>query len=288
MVHPLDRPMVGFDDGALFWICVMTTRRTAIRAALVQQLQTDRLLGVRQSPLTLTKPVLDYLDCGRASEQGFELLPASAVVSGDGVSVFAAVADGEKGAALSALDEKHVVSCSKCLLCKSRNNTVFGAGNPNARLVFVGEAPGFEEDRKGVPFVGRAGELLTKMIEAMGLTREDVFICNVLKCRPPNNRDPAAEEIAACSPYLLEQLSIIHPEVIVALGSPASRTLLNTSTTIGRLRGRFHDYGPPGTPMAQNPIPLMPTYHPAYLLRSPGEKGKTWSDLKLVMARLGL
>jgi DNA polymerase len=136
-------------------------------------------------------------------------------------------------------------------------------------------------------FVGRAGQLLTKMIEAMTLTRDEVFICNVLKCRPPENRDPAADEILACSPYLMRQLEIIRPEVIVALGAPAARTLLQTSDSIGRLRGRFHDFYIEG-PLAGNPTPLMPTYHPAYLLRSPQQKGKAWADLQAVMAKLGL
>ncbi|MHC4610451.1 MAG: uracil-DNA glycosylase, partial [Planctomycetota bacterium] len=148
-------------------------------------------------------------------------------------------------------------------------------------------APGSEEDRQGLAFVGRAGQLLTKMIEAMTLTRDEVFICNVLKCRPPENRDPAADEILACSPYLMRQLEIIRPEVIVALGAPAARTLLQTSDSIGRLRGRFHDFYIEG-PLAGNPTPLMPTYHPAYLLRSPQQKGKAWADLQAVMAKLGL
>jgi uracil-DNA glycosylase family 4 len=154
--------------------------------------------------------------------------------------------------------------------------------------VFVGEGPGFEEDRQGIPFVGRAGQLLTKMILAMGLRREDVYICNIVKCRPPNNRDPAADEIMACSPYLYEQLRVIDPEVIVALGAPASKTLLDTTLGIGRLRGQFHEFElrqPSGEICT---IALMPTYHPAYLLRSPQEKRKAWEDLQMVMARLGL
>jgi DNA polymerase len=165
---------------------------------------------------------------------------------------------------------------------------VFGQGNPAARLVFVGEAPGFEEDKQGFVFVGRAGQLLTRMIAAMGLTREEVFICNVLKCRPPGNRDPSADEILACNPYLCEQLEIIEPEVLVALGAPAAKTLLNTAQSIGKLRGRFHDYYPSGITGMGPAIPTMPTYHPAYLLRNPAEKRKSWEDLQMVMARLGL
>jgi DNA polymerase len=154
--------------------------------------------------------------------------------------------------------------------------------------VFVGEAPGYEEDQQGLAFVGRAGQLLTRMIVAMGLTRDDVFICNVLKCRPPQNRDPSADEILACNSYLCRQLEIIDPEVIVTLGAPAAKTLLGTAQSIGRLRGRFHDYYPSGVSGQGRSIPLMPTYHPAYLLRSPSEKGKTWDDLQLVMQLLSL
>ena len=153
--------------------------------------------------------------------------------------------------------------------------------------MFVGEAPGFDEDRQGLAFVGRAGQLLTRMIQAMNLTRQEVFICNVLKCRPPDNRDPAPDEVSACSPYLMQQLEIIRPEVIVALGAPAARTLLRSNDGIGRLRGRFHDFYIDG-PLGGDPTPLMPTYHPAYLLRSPQQKAKSWADLQQVMAKLGL
>lgn len=189
---------------------------------------------------------------------------------------------------LRLLDEQQVRGCTRCALSKTRTRTVFGQGSPCARLVFVGEAPGFDEDRQGLAFVGQAGQLLTKMIAAMGTTRDDVFICNVLKCRPPGNRAPAPDEIAACSPYLYEQLRSIRPEVIVALGAPASQTLLQTTESIGRLRGRFHDFYPSGVAGQGEAIPLMPTYHPAYLLRTPSEKMKTWQDLQQVMARLGL
>ncbi len=195
----------------------------------------------------------------------------------------------ERRRALQTLDESQVKGCRKCGLCATRTQTVFGQGSPVARIVFVGEAPGFEEDRTGLAFVGRAGELLTDMIQkGMGLRRDDVYICNVLKCRPPDNRTPAADEIAACSPYLWEQLQTISPEVIVALGAPAAQTLLNTREPIGRLRGRFHDFYPSGSPMIGQSIAVMPTYHPAYLLRSPQEKSKAWEDLKQVMTRLGL
>lgn len=195
----------------------------------------------------------------------------------------------EKAEQLRVLDEAEVNGCTKCRLCEKRTNTVFGQGDPNARLVFVGEAPGAEEDRQGLAFVGRAGQLLSRMIVAMGLTREDdVFICNVLKCRPPGNRDPSADEILACSPYLRRQLVVIQPEVLVALGAPAAKTLLNTAQPIGKLRGRFHEYYLSGVTGEGPSIPIMPTYHPAYLLRNPAEKSKTWKDLQMVMQRLGL
>ena len=190
--------------------------------------------------------------------------------------------------ALRVLDEGQVRDCVKCKLSQTRTKTVFGQGDPAARIVFVGEAPGHDEDIQGLAFVGKAGQLLTKMIEAMGLTREQVFICNVLKCRPPNNRDPAPEEVHSCWPYLDQQLKIIHPQVIVALGKPAAQTLLRTQEGISRLRGQWHDYYIGGPGGGSEPIPLMPTFHPAYLLRSPGEKVKAWSDLKQVMQKLGL
>lgn len=173
-----------------------------------------------------------------------------------------------------------VARCEQCSLCRTRTQTVFGAGNPDAALVFVGEAPGAEEDRRGEPFVGRAGQLLTDIIEkGMKLRREDVYICNVLKCRPPENRDPNPEEVYYCEPYLVSQLQIIAPKVICALGKHAAQTLLRSDAPIGRLRGQWHSY---------QGIPLRVTYHPAYLLRNPADKAKTWEDIKEVMRRLGL
>lgn len=189
---------------------------------------------------------------------------------------------------LRTLDETQVKGCRKCRLCEGRTQTVFGQGRSTARLVFVGEGPGYEEDKQGLAFVGPAGQLLTRMIAAMGLSRDQVYICNVVKCRPPENRTPLADEVLACSPYLHEQLSIIEPETIVALGAPAAKTLLNTADSIGKLRGRFHEYFPSGMPGIGRSIAVMPTYHPAYLLRSPGEKSKAWEDLQQVMARLEL
>lgn len=171
---------------------------------------------------------------------------------------------------------------------------VFGDGDPCARLMFVGEAPGADEDREGIPFVGRAGQLLNKMIAAMGLGREQVYIANVLKVRPPNNATPTPEQAALCAPYLYDQIRVVAPEVIVTLGLPATRLLLARSDSMGDMRGRWFEFPPPhADPMPEGfgaPIPVMPTYHPSFLLRqnTPENKRKVWQDLQLVMARLGL
>ncbi len=169
--------------------------------------------------------------------------------------------------------------CLRCPLGEFRTNLVFGSGNGKARLVFVGEAPGREEDLAGEPFVGEAGRLLTKIIQAMGFEREQVYICNVLKCRPPGNRNPRPEEIGVCEPFLRRQLRVIGPEVIVALGTFSAQSLLQSREPISRLRGRFHDY---------HGIALMPTFHPAYLLRNPAMKRHVWDDMQVVMKRLGI
>jgi uracil-DNA glycosylase family 4 len=174
---------------------------------------------------------------------------------------------------------EEIGECTRCKLHKGRTNLVFGVGNPKARLMFVGEAPGEDEDKKGEPFVGKAGQLLTKMIEAMGLGREDVYICNTVKCRPPNNRNPEPDELASCEPFLKGQLAAVQPEAIVTLGKFAAQALLRDETPISRMRGNWREY---------QGIPVMPTFHPAYLLRSPQEKGKVWDDLQQVMKKLGL
>ena len=169
--------------------------------------------------------------------------------------------------------------CTRCKLHKHRNKIVFGDGNPKAELVFIGEGPGHDEDVQGLPFVGRAGKLLTQMIEAMGLQRSDVYICNVVKCRPPENRQPERDEIAACSPFLVRQIESIRPKVIVCLGATAAQMLLNTNRGISGYRGEWLDYR--GTR-------LLATYHPAYLLRNPAAKSEVWKDLQKVMQVLGL
>jgi DNA polymerase len=180
-----------------------------------------------------------------------------------------------------------VRQCCKCGLGSSRTNAVPGEGNPTARIMFVGEAPGADEDAQGRPFVGRAGKLLDKIITACGLKRSDVFIGNILKCRPPENRDPTAEEIISCLPYLQRQIEIINPEIIVTLGAHATRTLLNTHKSIGQMRGQFHEYY---AGLGKPPIKLMATYHTAYLLRNYSQENRqrVWEDMKKVLAELGL
>ena len=198
---------------------------------------------------------------GPASAEGDEKMPQT----------------GDRAEQLAAL-EQEMSGCQACPLGTTRTNLVFGAGDAAARLVFVGEAPGEEEDRQGIPFVGRAGQLLDKIIvNGMKMRREDVYICNILKCRPPGNRNPTASEMFHCQPFLERQLAIIRPTVICALGAIAAHALLNTDEPIGRLRGKWHDW---------RGIPMMVTYHPAYLLRTPSGKAKVWSDVKQVMARL--
>jgi DNA polymerase len=179
--------------------------------------------------------------------------------------------------ALAAL-RTHIGDCTRCKLhTLGRQQVVFGVGNPNAELMFVGEAPGSEEDIQGVPFVGRAGQLLTKIIEAIGLRREDVYIANVIKCRPPANRNPEPDEVATCEPFLSRQIDLIRPRVIVALGTFAAHALLRTDAPISRIRGVVHEY---------RGAALIPTFHPAYLLRSPDRKRDVWEDMKKVRALL--
>jgi uracil-DNA glycosylase family 4 len=189
----------------------------------------------------------------------------------------AAAAATDQGRALQAL-RAHIGDCTRCLLhTQGRKQVVFGTGNPAAALMFVGEAPGADEDLQGEPFVGRAGQLLTKIIEAIGLARSDVYIANVIKCRPPGNRNPAPEEVSTCQPFLFRQIDIIQPRVIVALGTFAAHTLLGTDAPISRLRGRVHEF---------RGSKLVPTFHPAFLLRSPDRKRDVWDDMKKVRALL--
>jgi uracil-DNA glycosylase family 4 len=198
--------------------------------------------------------------------------PGDAAPTVPGTAMSAEMSTGETAgleAVRSALGE-----CRRCPLGSLRKRLVFGEGNPHATLVFVGEAPGADEDAQGKPFVGPAGQLLTRIIEAMEMKRRDVYICNILKCRPPGNRNPQPDEIAACEPFLIRQIEAIRPQVICTLGSFAAHTLLKSEAPISTLRGRFHRY---------RGIPLMPTYHPAYLLRNPGAKKQAWADVQEIM-----
>jgi DNA polymerase len=195
---------------------------------------------------------------------------------------------GDAAAALQALRQRHDAECPHCTTATGHTQTVFGEGDPQASLMFIGEAPGETEDRTGRPFVGRAGEKLEEMIRAMGLGRERVYIANVLKSRPPDNRTPLEHEVQACGPYLIEQILLIRPKVLVTLGGPATKLILGTDVGITRLRGIWAEWHPPAG--RGDPIPVLPTYHPAYLLRNytPKTRGEVWQDLQKVMDKLGL
>jgi uracil-DNA glycosylase family 4 len=226
-----------------------------------------------------------------AGEAGMRILTPEAAAAPDQLPVASCQLPVTAGAAVTLSEsgtmklqtlqslEAGLAGCTRCKLHKGRTNIVFGVGDAHAKLMFVGEAPGEDEDLQGIPFIGRAGQLLTKMIEAMGLSREQVYICNTVKCRPPNNRNPEPDELETCEPFLKGQLAAVKPTVIVTLGKFAAQALLREDTPISRLRGQWKEY---------EGIALMPTFHPAYLLRSPGEKGKVWDDLKQVMKKLGL
>ncbi len=171
----------------------------------------------------------------------------------------------------------NIAACTACALHQSRTQTVFGVGNPEAKLMLIGEAPGFYEDQKGEPFVGRAGQLLNAMLQSIGLSREEVFIANILKCRPPNNRDPSSEEVAKCTPFLEKQIALVQPKLLLALGRIAAQYLLNSTASLGQLRGKLLSYAT---------TPLIVTYHPAYLLRTPRDKRKAFQDLHVVLKKL--
>jgi DNA polymerase len=238
-----------------------------------------RELGVRDVPrIRGQAPVLPDESQRAAGKASVRLAASPTTVDMNPCAPSPSGAGADRAAALESLRTETIGDCRRCGLAPTRTNLVFGEGNPHAELVFVGEAPGAEEDAQGVPFVGAAGQLLTKIIEAMGLRRDDVYIANILKCRPPGNRNPLPNEIASCEPFLITQLEIIGPKVICALGTFATQTLLKTKDPISRLRGRWHTY---------HDVPLMPTFHPAYLLRNPAEKKTVWSDVQAVMTRLG-
>ena len=244
-----------------------------------QQLQYLEAMGIQgwtarhtdQSAAIAPGPVLPDTPAPVADDVG---VPAPAAPAAD---VFAATSD------VAGLDwpalEARVSDCRLCELHTSRTRTVFGVGNRSADWLVIGEAPGHDEDQQGEPFVGRAGQLLNAMLQAAGLRREQVYIANILKCRPPDNRDPKAEEVVCCEPYLLRQIELLQPRLILAVGRIAAQNLLNTQSPIGKLRGEVHRFRDTG-------IPLIATYHPAYLLRSPLEKRKSWQDLQLALRTL--
>ncbi|MFO7766546.1 MAG: uracil-DNA glycosylase [Pelovirga sp.] len=209
---------------------------------------------------------------------GFDILERTSA-SPDGYLTAGSQGGAQVPAPLQTLDglKTEAEQCRRCPLAATRTKVVFGRGNPLAEVVFVGEAPGFEEDRQGLPFVGEAGRLLERIIFSMGLSVKDVYICNLIKCRPPGNRNPAAEEVTACRPYLERQLTLLEPQVIVTLGRFAAQSLLEVQTPVSRLRGNWYQY---------QGIAVMPTFHPAYLLRSPAEKKRVWEDMKKVKRHL--
>lgn len=227
---------------------------------------------------------------GRRQRAGIRVLPKTAareakpvaveksnLLSGTAAGLFA---DHSGALEVGSLEElrAEIGDCRRCKLCAGRTNIVFGVGNPRAKLMFVGEGPGRDEDLQGEPFVGRAGQLLTDIItKGMRLRREDVYICNVVKCRPPENRNPEPDEVAACEPFLIKQIDLVRPELIVALGKFAVQTLLRSKAPISKLRGNWHSY---------HGIKLMPTFHPAYLLRNPADKKLVWEDIKKVIKEM--
>jgi uracil-DNA glycosylase family 4 len=261
-----------YRDRAVPETAVMTTPRAAVES-LDQPSQAMAAAAGQTDPgstLAFSQPAV-------SPAASVPLRSASAVSLGQEPSLFEA-SDRIEGDTLKLIRET-IGDCTRCKLHKGRTNIVFGVGSMKAQLVFVGEGPGRDEDIKGEPFVGRAGKLLTQMIEAMGLRREDVYICNVVKCRPPENRLPERDEITTCSPFLFRQIDVIRPKVICCLGSCASQTLLQTTQGISRFRGEWFDF---------RGSKLIATYHPAYLLRNPNAKGEVWKDLQKVMAVLGL
>jgi DNA polymerase len=274
-MRALARPVGGLslvEDEAL------ETMRRAEDVEEAEEVETPQPKLPVKSPAQAPRPARDLLDVGAVAPPASERLippPSREAFSAPVLS------REQKVAALTAMEQNEVRGCTKCRLCEQRTHTVFGEGDADAQLMFIGEGPGETEDRTGRPFVGRAGELLNKMIAGMGLNREQVMIANIVKCRPPGNRVPAPDEVATCTPYLERQIEIVRPKVIVTLGLPATQYMLQVTTSMGRLRGNWHTW---------RGIRLMPTYHPAYILRNETRQTKAlvWSDLKQVMAELGL
>jgi len=256
--------------------------RTDPRAGLVEHLKFLREMGVREVRLRSGSSTAPVPPAGAAPPPRASAAPKPASASESTpdtgpAAVAASPTPSDAAVELARLREEEIGDCRRCRLCEKRTNIVFGAGDPGARLMFVGEGPGHDEDLKGIPFVGRAGQLLTDIIAAMKLRREQVYIANVVKCRPPENRTPEPDEIEACRPFLERQIAIIRPAVIVCLGAVAVSSLIGASGGITKIRGTFREF---------NGIPLMPTFHPAYLLRSPDKKRDVWQDMQKVMALL--
>ncbi len=265
------------------------TRKSAIR----ERLSFYRELGV--GPLYRRE-----VEAGERSHDLGEALVEAAAEVGDEIAAeqeqsaqeaYLPTADDRAGS-LNVIRDDIGPDCQRCKLAKQgRKQIVFGTGDPNAELMFIGEGPGADEDEQGLPFVGRAGQLLNNMITAMGLTREQVYIANIVKCRPPGNRTPERDECETCSPFLMRQIRVVRPKVIVALGATAAKNLLAMNDSMASLRGRFYDFSPSRS-LADTDEPfdckLAVTYHPAYLLRDPRQKGEAWKDLQMVMKLLGL
>lgn len=260
---------------------------SVLRAAILQQLRTFRDAGVRQMSLEATPQMIgsdtaalsrdSYRDEKEAIQQVSNASESPALPAHPAAKE--QQTDKQRFEALKDICQE-VARCTRCAeLAERRQNTVFGVGNPDARLCFLGEAPGADEDRLGEPFVGRAGQLLDKILAACTLSRQDVYILNVIKCRPPGNRNPLPEEVDNCRDYFEGQLDLIQPEFICCLGAVAAANLLETKLPIGRLRGRFHDW---------NGIQVLATYHPAYLLRNPSAKKEVWKDMQLLMKAMGI
>jgi len=242
-----------------------TDELAALATTLKRHLERRRRAGIR------VLPKADASHAKTVSSKNDSLLGDTAA----GLSAGATA-----GAQANSLEELRAAigDCQRCKLCSGRTNIVFGVGNPRAKLMFVGEGPGRDEDLQGEPFVGRAGQLLTDIItKGIGIKREDVYICNVVKCRPPENRNPEPDEVAACEPFLKKQIDLVRPEIIVGLGKFAVQTLLKSNAPISKLRGKWHSY---------HGIKLMPTFHPAYLLRNPADKKLVWEDIKQVIKEL--
>ncbi len=227
---------------------------------------------------TMAAPGLDSETWDAQTPQENETIPPRKPISAPPAAVLTEIKPADKAAALRLIQED-IGECTRCALHKGRHTIVFADGSPNARLMFVGEGPGADEDAQGLPFVGRAGQLLNNMITAMGLQREEVYIANVVKCRPPGNRTPEPEEANTCSPFLFRQIDVVKPEVIVALGATAATYLLGQRQPLAGLRGRVHSF---------RGAKLIVTYHPAFLLRDPRQKKEAWADLQIAMRELGL